>query len=129
MASSILLTAFDFPLRFVSNGDISRTGGEASIENNLRLSIMIRSRGIPLAAHLGSQVPMLPFDPNDLVTESLITEEIIRSTRIGEPRAVVDTGIITSEDENTARAIVPYAIPGRKDWSTLKLRLPSQSLD
>lgn len=123
------LTAFAFPLRFTDKGDINRTTDEAAIESNLRMSVMLRLNGIPLATHLGSLVPLLPFDPNDDVNSSLIAEEIIRSTKIGEPRAKVDTGIVTSEDENTARAIVPYTVPGRSNWSTLRLSLPLQDLD
>jgi hypothetical protein len=123
------LKSFDFPLRFDEKGDAARTTDEMSIEHGLRASVMIRLGGIPLATHLGSLVPLLPFDPNDPVTGATITEEIIRSTKIGEPRAVVDPGIVTSEDEYTARAIVPYTVPGRSNWSSLRLSIPLQNLD
>lgn len=121
--------AFDFPIRFSENGDIEKTSIERSIKNNLLMCLMLRIGGIPLANHLGSMVPMLPFEPNDETTAALVAEEILRSVKIGEPRARVDSSIVTRIHENTIQAIVPYLIKSFSNWQTLELSLGSQELD
>jgi hypothetical protein len=89
---------------------------------------MLRLRGIPLAAHLGSIVSLLPFDQNDESLKSVVAEEILRSTRIGESRALVGTSVVFSE-ENKVTAIVPYTIVGTFHWESLRLSIPIQELE
>jgi hypothetical protein len=122
------LQYFDFPLQFKENCDVQKTSLTRGVEHGLRLSVMLRLRGIPLAAHLGSIVSLLPFDQNDESLKSVVAEEILRSTRIGESRALVGTSVVFSE-ENKVTAIVPYTIVGTFHWESLRLSIPIQELE
>lgn len=122
-------TCFDFPLQYLENGDLQKTTLFASVENNLRSSIMLQLGSIPLATHLGSVVPLLPFDPNDVTTEATLIQEVLRATRLGEPRASIDTSIVAVVVDNEIKLIVPYAIAGQVKLDSVNLSLPVQSVD
>jgi hypothetical protein len=123
------LTAIAFPLQFTNKCDVVKTTDENAIAQNMTLSVMILLRGIPLSTHLGSRVPLMPFDPNDVITRDLLAQEVYRAIGIGEPRAKVDPGIIASSSEHKAKLIVPYTIPMRQNWESLVLALAHESID
>lgn len=127
--SGTFLTSIEFPLQFTNKCDLVKTIDEHSIAQNMTLSVMVRLRGIPLSTHLGSRVPLMPFDPNDVITRELLAQEVYRAIGIGEPRAKVDAGIISSSSDHVAKLIVPYTIPMRQNWESLILPFPQDNID
>lgn len=126
---SDLLESLDFPLQFKSNGDLTLTSNDRAIQHDLQHAVMILSGGVPLAGHIGSKVPVMPFDPNDDVNSDIIIEEIARSCRLNVPKALVDRDIFIIEDDHSVRAVVPYVSPGRMNLSLLNLAIPVQDID
>jgi hypothetical protein len=125
------LRAIDFPFRYVANGNVVLTSDEKNVENNLRLSIFVHHKQVPLATHLGSRVPALPFDPNDNALRQLVSQEAIRAAAAGEPRAILDPSlrVIDEPNENKASLAFAYRIRGTQNWRPLLLSLPSTDID
>jgi len=122
------LASIDFPLRFNPDCDLARCRDERGIENNLRTSILVLLTGIPLFAKFGSLVPLMPFDPNDIVQHELISDAILTAAAFGEPRALIDqnTMIVTDESNNIAGLAVPYQYRNSmQGWNMLTITDPS----
>jgi len=126
---SDFLKAFDFPLQFKSNGDLTLTSNDRAIEHDLKHAVMLLIGGIPLSGQIGSRVPTMPFDPNDSVNSDIIVEEIARSCRLNVPQALVDKDIFIVEEDHSVRAVVPYVAPGRMNLKILNLAIPVQDID
>lgn len=121
------LCAPDFPLRFTSKSDLEFANNDQAVKNNINLSIMVVIGSIPLMGHLGSVVTLMPFDPNDNITLAMISQECVRASSVGEPRAVVDSSIIAMESEDhIASLIIPYSIPLREEWMTLEVSMDTE---
>lgn len=120
------LRNFDFPFRFKPDGDTVMTTDERGIEHNMRNSIMVLQRGIPLAASLGSRVPTLPFDPEDDALRALIVQEAARAVAVGEPRARLDPSlrVVDTRGTNEATVAIPYLVRSTVKWQDLLFKIP-----
>lgn len=127
--TSTYLTAFDFPLQFTSMGNLVLTSNERATEHDMRHAVMLLLGGIPLAGHIGSRIPLMPFDPNDVTNSDILSEEIARSISVNVPTVRVDKDIILTEEDYSVKAIVPYVAVGRVNWSVIKLAVPVQDID
>ena len=124
---ALINTSFDFPFRFDPDGDIVTARDEKAIEDNMRSSVMIRARGIPLFNQIGSRVPLMPFDPNDQTTYDMISLEIVDAIALGEPRVIVDNRVrlLTDSSGNAIALVLPYAYKSSmKGWRNFRLEEP-----
>lgn len=104
-----LLEAIDTPFRFLVNGDIETTFDERVLENNIKLSVMLTKKNVPLKTNLGSQVMSIAFGSLDEVTGELVKSDIQDAVAAGEPRVYLSSvpKIIESND-NTISAVFSY---------------------
>jgi len=123
--------SFDFPLRFTETCDTVRSNNDNAVVQNMKTSVMVKRRGIFLMEHLGSLVPTLVFDPNDIPTRELIGEEVVRSVKVGEPRAAIDPTlrIVDTQDEHEIQLAFPYAIRQALRWEVKEFNIPIKTID
>lgn len=114
---------FDFPLRFIEDGNIFQTSFLNSIKNNIKTSVMVNYCGIPLRTFLGSMVPLLAFDPQDDTTKHQIGEEIARSVSVGESRVIVDPLIRVTKSQSKFQAVASFLIPAASRYDEVQVDL------
>lgn len=76
------ITGYQFPLAFISTGDLAQNDNERVSADTARTAIMTIKNGVPLS-DVGSTVPLLAFDPNDSILSGLIAYQISRAVRGG----------------------------------------------
>lgn len=121
----------DFPLRFNRSSNLSLTNSDKTIEDNIKNSVMILKYGIPLS-ELGSSASDAPFDPNDLVTAEVLSEEVAESVALGEPRVLINETprIITNGTTEKMSLVFDYLIKQKNDgWKSVRLALPEFRTD
>jgi len=127
-AVAAYLENFDFPYRYNWDGNLALTGDKQAIEHNMRNSVMICKKGIPLSTDLGSNFPMMPIDQIDDKTRELIINEIIEAVEIGEPRALLDATVrFVTQEGDTLSIAIPYLISMTENWESLYI--PIDNID
>lgn len=119
-SSNTFLTDIDSPFRFDHNCDLVTADNERAIYNNLKAITYLRKGGFFLNITIGSNAAMEVFEPNDVVTQELITSSIIDAVSEQEPRVVLNPNIrYITEDGNVVRAAITYKYKNtNEEWKT-----------
>jgi phage baseplate assembly protein W len=95
-----LLTPRDLTIQFTRNpntGDIALKSGSNAIKESLKNLILTKKFERPFQPGIGSNIMDLLFEPNDIITEQLIADEIRSVAENFEPRANIQDVIVNDE--------------------------------
>ena len=95
-----LLTPRDLTIQFTRNpntGDIALKSGSNAIKESLKNLILTKKFERPFQPGIGSNIMDLLFEPNDIITEHLIADEIRSVAENFEPRANIQDVIVNDE--------------------------------
>ncbi len=95
-----LLTPRDLTVQFTRNpntGDIALKSGSNAIKESLKNLILTKKFERPFQPGIGSNIMDLLFEPNDIITEQLIADEIRSVAENFEPRANIQDVIVNDE--------------------------------
>jgi PKD repeat protein len=122
------LTVIDFPVRFKENCDVVLTNVEQGLRNNIRNSVMIMQKGLPLFTSFGSRVIQAAFDPDDPAMQSFLAQEVSRAVAIGEPRVIIDPSFRKSDTTNNNKVsfVFPYRQKTIDKWKFVNIDIPTQ---
>jgi|TARA_Y100001951_G_scaffold26256_1_gene20307 hypothetical protein len=98
----------DLSIQFLHNpntGDIALKTGSNAVKESLKKLILTRKYERPFQPGIGSNIMDLLFEPNDLITEQLIEDEIRTVIANFERRANVLDVIVNSEREGAGYRI------------------------
>tara|TARA_B100000029_G_scaffold516244_1_gene627946 strand:+ start:2464 stop:2940 length:477 start_codon:yes stop_codon:yes gene_type:complete len=97
-----LMTPRDLTLQFTKNpntGDLALKTGSNAIKESIRNLILTKKKERPFQPALGSSILELLFEPNDIITEKLIEDEIRTTIENFERRAEVLDVIVNGDRE------------------------------
>lgn len=122
--------AIAFPFQFTPTGDVALTKDEAAVNNDLKMSVFIRNRGLALYP-FGASIEDLCFDPLDFATEVFVADKIGASVRKGNDKLfVLEEDIrFTEYDDNRLDAAVPYINTRTGRGASALLSIPRQRTD
>ena len=97
-----LMTPRDLTLQFTKNpntGDLVLKTGSNAVKESIRNLILTKKKERPFQPALGSSILELLFEPNDIITEKLIEDEIRTTIENFERRAEVLDVIVNDDRE------------------------------
>lgn len=117
----------DISLSFTRNpvtDDIVSIRGEDAVRRSIKNLLSIFAGEVPFFPNLGTRLHGLLFEPIDPVTTALLESEIRDTIDAFEPRAKVETLVVTpSEDEHKYQIDVTFSLLNLTEPVTLTLFL------
>ena len=103
-----LLTPRDFTIQFTKNpntGDLALKSGSNAVKEALKNLILTKKFERPFQPGIGSNIMDLLFEPNDVITEQLIADEIRTTVENYERRAEILDVIVNSDRDGSGYRI------------------------
>ena len=125
-SKTIFLTDIDHPFRWAYDCDIELADNERAIKNNLKSICFQRQKGLFLNKDIGSRTTLQVFEPNDVVTEEIITSSVTDAIVDQEPRVQIDDKIIYTRDTSgtVLKAAIFYKYKNtNSDWVSQEMDL------
>lgn len=123
-------SAIAFPLRFDDTGDMLLTKDEASVNDDLKMSVYLRARGLALFP-FGAGVEDLCFDPMDAPTEVFAADKIGIAVHKGNEhlRVLEEDMRFVEHEDNKLSVAVPYINTKTGRGASALLSIPRQRTD
>ena len=119
-----LLTPRDLNMQFSispNTGDIALKTGSNAVKEAIKNLIMTKKLERPFQPGVGSSIRELLFEPNDIITEALIEEELRTVVENFEPRANILNIIVESERGGVGyRVKIIFSVIGTGDPVTFE---------